>query len=680
MPLKYKLVFFLTLIFLSPFAFAGELIIQSPQRGAEIKTGELFVSVMANEEVDIDPNSLRIYIDHIVYINPLVKVKGKQITFIYLEPLKEGPHTIDINANTRDGKKLDDLSWEFRVIGNKRKDIAFEGNLLVDTRFENISGSGKELRQEPPYTHMVNFDGVFRYKKIAVPVKLLTNTDENTYSRNFQSKNYFQVGFISNHFELKAGDQNPNYDKLILQGTRVQGVEGLVRSKRVELKILYGILRRGIEGSLGRYAAGYGLPPLNMRPDSTYILSGMYKRSLLAAKLTLLGEEDASTLAFIFSRAKDDTTSIKSGERPAENICAGVENKLVSASKKLRWNTSAAVGFTTNDISRGVVSARKLDSLYKMEVPVDPIRFQKLFTINSTTTSATRGGSVALSTGGTLNILKQVFNAEYRRIGSSFESFANPYLRNDVETWTIGDRAELFQKKVTLAVRYNSLQNNLFNAVLSTNKTDICNGTVFFNLKPTLPQLNINYNYQKRFSKSPYSRVMTADDVVQSFTGGVNYMFKIKRIENRLMLQFTRSYRNDLVRDHNTNLTRFVMAGISQTYPSGLDINFQFSIIELETSARPAKVLSNTYSGRLSYYAKKIKLNSAIGVTQFITLATDYSHAALRSNYFLKFNYGITQKMHVEVEGGLSPYTETLYTINNYNESYIAFRFIYSFL
>jgi hypothetical protein len=657
----------------------------SPLPGSNVKSGELFIVVQLDERITLKGSSLKVFLDK-EPVSYDARVEDNRITLIYMERMKPGKHSISIFAKDEYNRKIRPIQWGFMVGETTpvkhdsswyKADIF--GRLSVDARKEFLTGPGKSLRQEPSNTTNFNFNGGLKYRRLQIPVKVFGTSDQN---RNFQSRNFVQAGVKYGIAEAYFGDLNPTYDRLIISGQRISGAMASVKLGRYQLHAVHGYLQRGIEGSVVKYSPGFELPPLNPRPDSTYIVPGVYRRSVSAVKFQMGDPVRGSSLALIVMKSSDDTTSIQNGNRPKQNLVGGIDNSWVGKGYRLRVNLGFAISLVTDDISKGAISRKDIFDQYGIKSDYDPSDFKKLIIINTTTTPlyVQKKSSNAFYFNGSYKIANNFFSTEYRSIGGAYASFANPFLRNDIRSIMLSDRIYFLKKKLTATVRVQRHYNNLTNEIITKVVTRMFNANILMAISPKLPTLSFTYNIQDRLSfANKITNIGNVNDRVNTYSGSIFYNFTLFKMKHYVNVSYMRSDRRDYVYTPNGNVTENYLFSFSQTMRKPVELNLQLQRMDITTTERLLLQRLTVISAQLKYSLKKYFTDiSFSGGSNFIAAGV-YSSASTRPVASIKAHYKKIKNTVMELELGTSPYYDRNFPMNNYGEAYVLARYFYNF-
>lgn len=659
-------------------------IAMSPHPGETVDgTQGLYIVAKFNRKFSIKGLSLLVFIDDQL-VSGNVRIVDNTLYALYTQPLKAGEHTIRIDIR----RWIITYEWKFfstesprqgpDSLNPAREKWKLQGNVYAESRLENITGPGKALRQEPPHTNQVNMNLMATYKDLKLFSRIFATSDEVQYPTNFQSKNYFQVGADWRNFGLTLGDMNPVFDRLTLTGARIQGGMLTLRHKKTQLTVVKGIMSRDVEGQVKRLEP-YEYPPPNLRPDSTYVMPGNYLRRTVAARLQFGSLTEGSLLGINFFKARDDVNSIMYGVAPKDNVVFSIDDQMQNFNGKAKLAWGWAISGLTNDISNGFITKTELDSVLKNpDQPFDPGKWKGLLIINeSTLVPSKRSKSSYVTVTKSLFRTHQIF-LEYRKTGSAFVSYGNPFQRNNQLSLEGQERFNFFKRRITGNVRYQYLQNNVSYTDFSTLTTNIYGGYIHFNINRKLPQLSASVLNQLREAKASESILFTQHDELRSLNVILSYNFKAGS-QHLINLNYTQSERIDKVNTMNNNNTRIYTASLTERFQIPLELNGFYSIVHFIDYKNNVNPLNSSYNASIKYTLSKQKLSLSLSYLNNTVFANPFTPRANRPMYRMIVSWAQVKNMRFDLELGSSPYSDALNSNNNYNETYAYVRYTYNF-
>ena len=564
----------------------GEIVCPAP--GDTVLNGQLLIVFRLNPDLLIKPSSLDIIIDKTSY-KYLMKVNGTKISVLVTTPIKKGQKSIRIKAKDHTNQKLEE-KWSFfisdkEIQANGKKATSVKASLETSSLFSEVTGGGAALRQEPPVTHQLRFSGSIRHGKFEIPLKLYLTNHEKSY---LQPRDRFLIGIRSEKAGIYFGDVNPSYHRLILNGTRIRGVETFLQFRNFRVSLIYGVVNRPIEGLRLYYDSleNPSYPPVNLQNVSYattqigisgfYNDNGTYRRNLLAARVSVGSSNTFNKVHFVILKSTDDTNSIRYGGQASQNITFGIDVDFKSKNKRLHLNAGIAVAFTTRDIRYGIASAETIYALYGIELPVDPYKFRKLLVYNSTSTmpAFTYFPFLSYYLKPEYRIANQRITAEVRRIGSDFQSFGNPYLINDRFIVSLTDRMRFLKNRLFIQIRFRHFNNNLSKNDSVTFNTDMVDASFNYLIKQNLPRLNGGFRKYFRSGKHKDTKEKYREYQISNYYAGIIYSLNKLEINSTLTLNYNLNQRNYMKKQQSVS-SHSIYVNLGQDYSFGLMLNLQ---------------------------------------------------------------------------------------------------------
>ncbi len=657
-------------------------VVLSPKPNDTIINGELFIVVSVDTGLNINPSKLNLTIDKLNY-STLIKFANNKITALVMRPLAQGEHEIVLKLFLGDGEYLYE-KWVFYTYSENKmkrkfpgqlskkdenkKDFEIKGSVSLDTKITELTGEGAYLRQEPPQSQYIRANATIRYKKISIPFKFYYTNHENPL---LPPRNRFMVGVKGNKAGILIGDVNPTYDKLLLNGSRIRGGEAFVKLRNTKISIAHGEVNRRNEGQLAYWDINQGFQPVNIQPDSSYVLPGTYTRNLSAFNLEAKPANSQNKLRFTLMRSTDDVTSIQYGGPAQQNIAMSLNSVIAGRNNRYHFDMGVAISATTRDIRRGAIDPEEFQSTYKKDLRVDPIGWEDLFIVNSTTVPLTTKNASFLAwyVNSRFNILKQQISINLRRLGASFESFGNPYLQNDRRELMFRDNISFWKRNINLNLQYRYMEDNLSKIKSISNITQMMGANLSLAFGKKSPRLTGAYRVYIRESKLLEQPEKTRINHVTNYSAGVNYNFKTGGFTHGFNVVFNRNIRESNQNRTSGNTNDNVNFSINETLPYGFMVSVQFNHLLLANDTT-ALTEQQTLGFRVSYSTKNKKLKVSAGGRQIDAMETELSDASTRQIADMTIQYKIFKNAFVKIVIGNSTYTEPFSAKRNYNETW----------
>ncbi|MFI4963035.1 MAG: hypothetical protein ACHP6H_04160 [Legionellales bacterium] len=673
--------------------------LESPRKDEVIKSGELLITVKLLDSVKVFKGSFQLFIDDYLISN-FVKFTPDQISVLYTSPLSEGLHKLEMHVKSPDVGFLTPLASTFyvnkfsglkkdSVIVRKADHFEFSGTVSGLYKVINTDGPGAQLAQTVPYVREFSADVVARIGQVSFPVKYFNTSDDQFYPPGFlPPRNYLEYGVRYKSVELLFGDHNPVFDRLVLSGIRITGYKFTLTGPRFQMQIIDGTAQPPHEGSLVRYVPSEGAPPPGLRPDSNYIIPGVYQRHLTAGRFSFGNRIEGSLVSINILRARDYLGSIAYGANPADNIVVGMDESFVTPGGNMKVNAGLATSLFTADRSTGPVTEEKIDSFYGYKVGFNPNSFKDFFTVNLSTVKPGEASSAGYlnSVFKSINKSKTTENLltlDYRFFGPEYTSFGNPLVRNDMWAITGQDQIGILSRKIMFTGRYTYQGNNLAASEFSTLITQIIGGNILFAPAPNLPQLNIIVNDQLRNTPvSGLSNLVSVNDYSLNLTGALTYSIKLGDNITGFNVSYTKSTRVDAINTQSSNNIQIINGGITETFMKlNLSLDLHYANMTFSNDETPLTPLSNTYDGHIRYQIKKLKTTIGLGasLTQSLPTALTGSSSSTRSLFNATISSQIAKGLLFDLEGGMAPYTDLADSANNYRQNYGMVKLTYNF-
>ncbi len=666
----------------------------SPAPNSIVSNGNLFVVVSISPELDIITDDIRILIDK-TPLNAVPKLNQNRLSFIYENSLPDGKHYLEILVRTtNEPAKIRNIHWFFYInINNdrdsagkikpgagkyKEKKMSLSGNIIADNRTEFLSGTGQYLRQEPAFTRTLAINVNVKIKKAQIPIRFFTTTDN--YSQ-IQNRNFFQIGYINKWLDMMYGDINPGMDRFILTGIRMRGIKTVFKRKASSIQFYYGILNDKVEGDSLKYVPGSGFIPPNFINDSVYMLPGTYKRTMFAGRIEVGSKKEYFKIGIHGFKAKDDIESIKYGVSPKDNLAAGADFTCKFFKRSLILSGGLAASIITNDILNGAANKKQIDTTFNSDLPFDPKDFEKYIIINSSTVPITpKNFNYGAYFGSLFYTNKfQSLSFEYRKNGPQFVSLGNPFLRNNYEGYSIGERVWVWKRRLTMNLNYQNFTNDLNYSLISTMQTTIIGSSLYFAYSRKYPSVMVNYMRQNRNTENAIISFAKMDDRFNIFGVNINYTKKFWGLNHNFRLMYNQTNRKDFIRPQSQTNFYNIMLGVGESITEKINISLDGGKTIIHNFEK--KVISNlfTFTGNIRWQIKPKRIYTAISVSSNLTRATMYSNETQRFSLIGSFGFKFYKGMGIDADFGYQPFTDKSNSLYNFKEKYIYFRYTYDF-
>jgi len=681
----------------STFTFAqrSEYNIISPEENSIVANGNLFVSIALTANRNFSEQDITILLDKNLFdVN--VKISGNRISFLCLDNLRHGKHLIDIKYKTKEDNIFHNASVSFYIntkedqltdVGNERDvytkrivdNIKLSGNIIADNRSQFLSGSGMSLRQEPTYTRTLAVNLNAQYKRAQIPIHFFMTSDNYT---QVQNRNYLQIGFLNKWLELNYGDINPNMDRLILSGVRMNGAKIMFKAGGSSWQFYYGELNSKSEGTLYKYLPGSGSIPSNFINDSMYMAPGTYRRFMLASRLEVGNKKDYFKVAINAFKAKDDINSIRYGITPKDNLAGGVDMTFKIFKKSLVLSSGIAGSIITNDISYGVASKKQIDSTFNTSISFDPVNYENLIILNSSTVPIIPTIKDFTALYALISFQKKIHftSIEYRQNGPQYFSLGNPLLRNNYEGISVSERVALWKRKINVSANYQKFSNNLTQTLISKINTDMFFGSMILSIDPKYPTVAFNYILQFRNSSQGVVQSANVNDQLQTILVNCSYNTNLWNINHGFRLMLYSTSRTDDIRPQNRTDFYNAIIGIQEGVTKNFSINLEGGKTFIFNSNNERLSDINSYSGGASWQFKKYTTLLSLSVSNNFTHATIMSDESQRFSIILRSGFKLWTNLGLDLEYGYQPFKNETKPQYNYSDQFVYIRTTYNFL
>lgn len=691
-----KIVLFFSLLFIGVISFCQTpaFQVQSPKRDCVTLGGNgYFVAMSVDAGKTFIAEETQAFMDQ-TPIKAEIKFNDNRLTFISRDTLANGIHRITIWTRLSKSAEPVHFSWFFYINEfvetdttstifktpkpTLSKQSGFKGNIETTSRNEFLSGAGQSYRQEPNYTGTVRGDFSANYGQHQLSAGFFLTTDNNG---QFQKRNNFHVGFKNKYTDIAYGDLYPNLNRLILPGTRITGFKIIGKYGAQSIQIYKGTLKNAVEGSLATYVPGTGSIPAHLINDSTYLISGTYKRNMTAVRLEGGMNNELFKLAYTFLKATDEINSIQYGIAPKQNIALGFDGQFKVFKKRLRINSGIAASAITNDISFGVANKATIDSVFYTSLPFDPVKYQNTLILNSSTVPLLPDDVSFIAWYGEINFTnkRQSFDGEYRKTGPQFISLGNPFLANNLESLHLSERIFLWKKRLTFSATYAKSMNDLNNTLISKIRSDDYGASLFFLYSAKYPTASISYNYMEKNSTNGITQSSLFNTRLNIFTMFINYDAHLFKRIHGLRLIFNKSLTTDLLRNGlNTDFMNAIV-GLKEKITSLINLSLEYGVTMM-TGSEQGKISDlNNYGVMLDCKIKKLKGSASLSFTNSTSAFTTYTHQSNRLSINARISSKLNKNLTGSFEYGFQPYYDITDNANNYGEQFVFVKLGYSF-
>lgn len=527
-----------------------EIIVLSPEPGFKAPSSELLISLsLFRVPLAVDKDLTKIFIDQ-VDVSSNAVYAGDIINYYpdNFEPkLSEGTHTFKVVLYDTTGKEFTTFSSSFATISvveyaAEKSKFNYRMDINAELRNEKLGDNSTF------YNNLgVNFAGEYEDWKINSSIYL--TSEEKSY---LQPYNRYLLSVQNNYLTLSVGDLYPRFTSLMLDGRRVRGVFGDIKTGSFEVKTVYGEITRATDGRiLNMYNSGdapltsniIDIDSAKYGKSKAEAILGAYKRNLFAIR-ALIGNESGFIWGLNYLHSKDDIASIEFGAKPKENLVLGTDFSWAMDNKNIIFTGQAAFSLSNRDIINGELSDALIDTVFKKDgglgggsgpQKIKDIKniFGSLITVNQyiIPLNPLELATLAAETAVLFNYFDNSLKISYLYRGNDFQSFGQQFSRTDVTGFNITDNARMIDDKVFLSLSYERLKDNLQNTKFATTTYQSIGTSVSIFPRADFP--NIVFGYNRYDNKNDVDTVTAATD-----SSGFNRAtLMIDDITNRFFVQ-----------------------------------------------------------------------------------------------------------------------------------------------
>ncbi|MBI5219211.1 MAG: hypothetical protein HY958_09810 [Bacteroidia bacterium] len=656
--------------------------IMSPLQNDSIKNGELFICFKNPVE---NPMFIELFIDDVIDLTNSLKINGNLVTALYTDRLSPGNHTIYlIVTDQRENEQV--FKWDFVILKRKeeremrfrtdtslKKNFVFRGSLNIYSRISDITGPGSIYRPEPRLNNLLDLNGTIDYKKVKIPLRISMTNHENGY---MQPRNRFMIGFQIPEVKVLVGDINPYYHKLVLYGLNIRGVSTDLSYNRFSLQAVYGMVNKSMEGSSEIYNINMGIPPVNIQPDSSYIISGTYRRMVYAVNYFVTEDNKRAKTYLTFLKSTDILNSIQYGGPAAQNVVFGMGHELKTQSDRINIDICLAISMTTFDIRNGTSSKEELENLFNVKLKIDPLNYQSLIILNTTSTPYSfykfPFPSVGLNVNAVYKILKQRLTIRYNRIGGSYYSFGNPLLINDRQVVGAEDHVNFWKNKINLSVNYNYLTDNLSRSRNTTRKTHVTGPKLVFSPGNNYPSFIGAYNiFYRKGNTIDTNHTKVQEMLTENYMIGSNYKFKTKDFEHSLNVFYNRNNNRVTLPERPANSNDVINVYVNEIFPVRVNVTLLYDRMFLRNDSSDIDV-RNSYGCQVGYHTKKSNFRAWMGFRQTNADPTAFVQESSRTTTDINFQFTVLKNMLLSFQAGYTIYKEKNNVLNRDYEEFFG--------
>jgi hypothetical protein len=619
----------------------------SPDTNTTINNGELFIVIKINDSIDLSKAKTNVFLSQI-NISSLAHFQGNLLTILMEEEINPGPFDLVIQMFLEDTVLYD--RFEFDIVNRKseeasqffdrmenniqpEKKLNFTGQLNLFGRYFQTNDK-QSLWTEPREEFVADFNGKVYRNNYKIPIRFrVTNLQRD----DLQHRNRFFTGVETKHLKFYLGDVHPVFDRHILPGTRVRGVQLDYKYRSTSFHFVQGTLNRGINGNRIFYDLQRNYPQPFLNPDNSFFENGVFRRNITAFKMVFNSIERSQ---FIITAAKssDISNSIDYGNLASENLVFSAESKLFTRNDVFTLLGGISMSLTTLDKEKGNFEKIYLDSFVNGIAIYNPSKWYNLVHINNTTLPLSNSGRQSLSYYVTarLKVLKQDINLDIQRFGSSYYSFGNPFLINDRFRFVASDRFRFLKNKLHGNLEYRLQKNNLSGNLEKSATTTLYGINLFYKPKKELPVFFANYQLHGRLTDFTDTNIASYSNSFNRLNVGLNYFYEGEYLNHYVSFSYSDIQQNhDLenVSDFNSRQFNF---NLKETFSNNMGFNLGYNSYIQNPEDTLDMFVYSTFSLGFSFILFKEKLSNNVQVFYF---RQDTEQGLLPTDHY-RFSYG----------------------------------------
>jgi hypothetical protein len=260
---------------------------------------------------------------------------------------------------------------------------------------------------------------------------------------------------------------------------------------------------------------------------------------------------------------------------PRDNVVAGADAALRLLDGRLLLRYENAASLLTNDISGGPLTEEQLDSILadagKDPIDVDPADYEDFFTVNASMIPLDPSGmtSVAHEASASLRTGTNIVTAEWRSIGGSYYTLAQPTVIRDRKGIRIRDSFTLLDDALAVSAGFETDEDNLDEVKPATTTTRNVFATASWQKSPTAPAVVASLRTGRRTNDLASGQVGAHDESSLGLSLGVGIPVDVfegirTRINTNLAVVNRADPSNPLVESRD----RYVLTGVQGETPS----------------------------------------------------------------------------------------------------------------
>lgn len=482
---------------------SDDFILLSDEQTVSARDGYLLVVSWYALEGELRQESIRVYVNGRDVTNKAM-ISSNMLLYKDKSP-KPGLTTAFIKATTNKGSEITSGTWTTQVksTGNITSlPLNLRGSFNAGTNVYSIANdSDAATFGSDRDDGWATLDMYADYQQLKLQSYTYLSTQQNNDVQNF---NRFRMGVLLPFWDTYLGDYSPNLTNLTMNNRNLRGMYTKLHSRFFGLTFAHGEMVRKVDGS-------ESTDPVTRE---TSYKAGTFKQEALAARMQI-GSENGFLIGWTTTRNRDIVSSLDSkyvfkttatdttqAVFPKDNIVQSMDMRIRIPKIDLTLGLEGAGSLFNSNTYSGPLNTEEIEEYLDMdeddEFPFNPADFQDIFIINTNMQPLPMSDDFQsypslLAWQGYLrsNILDNLLNISYSRVGASFHALSAGYLQSDAERWQFSDQYH-YKQLLFLAGGYNLTKDNVSGGRLDTN---IFNNVYVSGLLrlPQYPYLNLSY-------------------------------------------------------------------------------------------------------------------------------------------------------------------------------------------
>lgn len=498
---------------------------------------------------------------------------------------------------------------------------SLSGDFGVHWQYEHNSDTIRQRNPSSGYYLMLNT--LLNWFSFNADLNLLYSSDDKFTAQKINRFNLNLNPAIPSWrwVKLHLGDFAPTLSAFTLSGTPISGA--------------------GLELAPGHWR--FNLINGESRRNSKDPLNWSYRRGISAFRL---GSE---YMSLILLKVKDDTSSLESTDtiipvRPQENLVLGLASNFMIANI-LSFDVEGTGSAHTRDLRN--------DTIYLAGLPGFAYSFY----------TPRHSSHLDFALRGTLNFKSRfaLLSIGFQQVGPGFTSLGLPYLKNDLQKWSLGVAIKSIPK-TDIRIGLEKEYDNLIKDKLATTKTDNLNLSVIFS---PFPLVNIVGNYnQKKMQKVVRNDNFSLNSLSHVVSFMPNFNFGLWGINQNLMAVVNYQDHKDRMPLSQTPVSSILSIGVNFSITPKIPVTFNTAFSQTYNLSLAGQINPESYN---SY---GLTANRALLKDKLKNCMTfNFQPSILGNNYSLNGNhsYSLTKRDILNFVWYLGLFSSAKQSVNNFN-------------